>query len=95
MDLGVAAQTMTIAILLAVTNQKIIDFLVEPVRKHVPDLDMWWVTYLALLTGVLISLSAGVNLFVDFVPVEITGKVLTAVLIGGGSSLIHDIFDKA
>lgn len=95
MDTGAAVQAMTVAILLAVANQKIIDFIVEPIRKHMPDMDLWWVTYLALATGVAISLSANINLFSDFVSTEITGKVLTAVLVGGGSSLIHDIFDNS
>lgn len=91
-----AVGTMAVALLLAVTNQKIIDFLIEPVRKHFPDMDLWWVTYLSLVTGVLITMLSNVNLFGTFLSADsaLAGRVLTGILVGGGASLIHDIFDN-
>ena len=90
-----AVNAMAVALLLAVTNQKVIDFLMEPVRKRFPDADLWWVTYLSLVTGLLITYLSGVNLFVAFMPsAPLAGVVLTGVLVGGGASLIHDIFDN-
>lgn len=91
----VAPELLAVAVLLAVANKTIIDFLVEPIRKRFPDLDLWFVIYVAFVTGGIIGYLANINLF-EFAPglVGITGRILTACTVGGGSSLIHDIFDK-
>jgi len=86
--------TFVIGLFLAATNTKLIDFLAAPVRQRFPQLDLWWLIYIALITGAAISWLAGVNLFGAYIGNEILGRVLSCVLVGGGSSLIHDIFDN-
>ena len=56
--------------------------------------DKFWLMYPAwILAGVLVWLT-GVNLFVAYIPNELIGKILTAIVAGGGSNLLHDLTDK-
>lgn len=82
-----------IAFLLAVANKAVISYLAEPIKQKFPDLDLWWITYVAFGTGVLIGFLSNVNLFEATGLVGLSGRILTACVIGGGASLIHDIFD--
>ena len=86
-------EPLAIALLLAIANQKIIDYLFAPVRQKFPDLDMWWVLYVALASGFALGWFSEVNLFAQYIPAVTAGRVISAVLVGGGASLIHDIFD--
>lgn len=85
-------ETLAVALFLATANKAIIDYLAQPVRQRYPDADLWWLVYVALATGAAVSWLAGINLFGDYVASVVAGQVLTAVLVGGGSSLIHDVF---
>ena len=56
--------------------------------------DKFWLMYPAwILAGVLVWLT-GVNLFVAYIPNVMIGKILTAIVAGGGSNLLHDLTDK-
>ena len=83
-----------VALFLSVANKAIIDYLVAPIREKLPDFDMWWLVYVALGTGGLIGWLSGVNVFLEYMPDPLVGRVLTSILVGGGSSLIHDVFKK-
>jgi len=87
-------EPLAIGLFLAVVNQKLIDFLAAPVRIHWPDLNLWWLIYVALATGAAIAWLSGVNLFSTCIDDGLLGRVLSCILVGGGSSLIHDVFDK-
>ena len=53
-----------------------------------------WLMYPAwILAGVFVWFT-GVNLFAAYIPNELIGKVLTAIVAGGGSNLLHDLTDK-
>jgi hypothetical protein len=82
-----------VAFLLAVANKAIISYLADPLRKKFPNLDLWWLTYVSFGTGVLIGYLSNVNLFESTGLVGISGRILSACVIGGGASLLHDIFD--
>jgi len=89
-------EMLAIAFLLAVANNAIVDYLANPVRKRYPDFDLWFLPYVAFATGGVIAYIADVNLFA-FIPglVAVPGRLLTAAVIGGGSGLIHKVFDHA
>lgn len=87
-------EQLTVAIFLAAVNRSVVEYIAQPLKKRYPDHDFWWLLYVALLTGALIGWFAEVNLFAAYLPNLFAGRVLTAVLIGGGSSLIHDIFSR-
>jgi hypothetical protein len=91
---GLAIAQFVEALLLAVVNSKIVDYVADPVRKKFPDADLWWLIYVSLATGAAVGWFAEINLFREIVPNVILGRVLSSILIGGGASLLHDIFDK-
>lgn len=86
-------ETLAIGLFLAAVNTKIIDWLAEPIRRKFPDLDMWWLLYVAALTGFVLAWLSGVNLFTAYIENDALGRILSGLLVGGGASLIHDIFD--
>jgi len=87
-------EELSAALFLSVANKALVDYLVEPIRKKFPSLDMWWLVYVALVTGGVIGWLSQANVFAPYIPDLLTGRILTALLVGGGSSLIHNIFDK-
>lgn len=87
-------ETLAIGLFLAAVNTKIIDWFAEPIRRKFPNLDMWWLLYVAAVTGFVLAWLSGVNLFVAYIENDALGRILSGLLVGGGSSLIHDIFDN-
>ena len=56
--------------------------------------DKFWLMYPAwILSGVLVWLT-GVNLFAAYIPNVLVGQILTAIVAGGGSNLLHDLTDR-
>lgn len=56
--------------------------------------DKFWLMYPSwILSGVFVWL-AGVNLFATFIPSQLVGQILTAVVAGGGANLLHDLTDN-
>ena len=82
------------AVLLAVTNTAIVDYLKKPVQQKFPEFDLWWFVYVSLATGFAIGWFADVNLFEGIVEAVLLGRILTAALIGGGSNLIYAVFKR-
>jgi len=60
-----------------------------------PNLDRRWLIYVALVTGGLLSWFCGLNLFALLPIPPVVGTGLTALLVGGGSPLIHVVVNKA
>lgn len=87
---------LTAAFLLALITERITAALVAPVKAKWPELDLWWVIYPAWVLGGVLAYLANLNLVADLLPTlpAEVGRVLTAVIVGGGSNLIHDIFDR-
>lgn len=75
-------------------TQKIVEYLSTPIKKKFPEMDFWWLIYVAFAIGVTITWFTNINLFLTFIPNEVIGRLLTGLLVGGGSSLIHDVFDN-
>jgi hypothetical protein len=88
-------EALAIALFLSVTIKTILDYIAEPLRTKFPNLDLWYFNWIALVLGGCVSWIAGINLFVTYIPNEFLGKLLTAMLIGGGSKLINDVFTNA
>lgn len=56
--------------------------------------DKDWLLYIAwVIAGVLVWF-ADVNLFEAFIPSPIIGKLLTAIVAGGGGNILHDLSDQ-
>jgi len=87
-------EALSVALFLAIANKAIVDYLVEPVKKKFPDVDYWFLVYVALVTGGFVGWISQANVFAAYIPDVLAGRVLTSILVGGGASLIHNVFDK-
>lgn len=85
-------EALSVALFLSVANKSIVDCLAKPLKKRFKGVDFWFLVYVALASGVAIGWLSEANVFGQFIPSVVTGRVLTAILVGGGSSLIHDVF---
>lgn len=85
---------LTNGLFLSAVNTAVVNYLAEPVRRRWPEADLWWLLYVALISGFVISWFSGVNLFEATVANELLGRILSGLLVGGGSSLIHNVFGQ-
>ena len=88
------SSALAVALMLAVTNTAIVEYIKRPVEQWVPEQYKPLFLYVSLVTGFVIGWFAGVNLFAPLVDSAVLGRVLTGILIGGGASLIHDILSS-
>ena len=85
--------TLGVVIGMMVLANRLVAALVTPLFDKY-SWDKFWLMYPAwILAGVLVWFT-GLNLFAAFIPNELIGKVLTAVVAGGGSNLLHDLTDE-
>ena len=76
-----------------VLANRLVAALITPIWDEF-GLNKKWLMYIAwAFAGVLVGL-AKVNLFEVFIPDPLIGKILTAIVAGGGSNLLHDLSDK-
>lgn len=87
-------ETLVVAVFLATANYAIVNYLREPIALRFPELDLWWMVYVSYATGVALSLIAGINLFAAYIPNVLAGQIVTALVVGGGSNLIYQVFGK-
>ena len=82
-----------VGLALSTINTLIVSALSAPLKKKFKDtLDFWWLIYVNMATGFVISWFAGVNLFpASFVAEPVLGRVLTGLLVGGGAKIIYDL----
>jgi len=82
------------ALSLSIINTKIVDYIKVIFGGLIKDINPNWWMLVSLLTGAAIGWFADINLLSDVVVNALLGRILTAVAIGGGASLIHDVFGK-
>ena len=82
-----------IVIFIAVVNERLIEGFITPFFDKF-NVDKFWLKYIAWVTGGLLAWLTGVNLFTGLLVSNLAGSILTAVVAGGGSNLLHDLFDK-
>lgn len=82
-----------IVIGMMVLANRLVAMLVTPVFDKY-GWDKFWLAYPAwILSGVFVWFT-GVNLFASFIPNALIGQILTTIVAGGGSNLLHDLTDK-
>lgn len=81
------------ALFLSLLVNRIVEGIAQPIRKQWPKLSLWWLIYVAWVVGGLLAFAAGINLLPDLFPDETVGRVVSAVIIGGGANLIKSIFN--
>lgn len=76
-----------------VLANRLVEMLITPLFDHF-SWDKFALMYIAwAFAGVLVWLS-GVNLFAEFIPNPLVGQILTSLVAGGGSNLLHDLVDQ-
>ena len=80
---------------LAALNTKLVEYITAPLKKKWPDIDWFFLLYVSLVTGFLMGWASTLNLFIKLLPdmAVVWGRVLTSLLVGAGSSVIHDWLD--
>lgn len=75
-----------------VIANRLVAALITPIFEKY-ELDKFWLLYIAwILAGVMVAFT-DVNLFTSWIPNELVGKILTVIVAGGGSNLLHDLTD--
>jgi hypothetical protein len=82
-----------VVIFIAIVNERLIEGFVAPIFDKF-NIDKFWLKYIAWVTGGLLTWLTGVNLFQSYLPSVLAGLILTAIVAGGGSNLLHDLFDR-
>jgi len=92
---AVQPESLATALFLSIAIKAIIDYLAEPVRQKYPTANLWWLVYVSFVVGAACSWLGSLDLFALAIPTApVLTRVLTAAVIGGGASLIHDVFDS-
>ena len=94
-SLNIPIAALVLAGLLSTINTGVVDMIKRPLEQKRPEWDLWWFVYVGMVSGFAIGWLAQVNLLATVVPNEILGRVLSALLVGGGSSLIYKVFGRA
>jgi len=85
--------TLGVVIGMMVLANRLVEMLVTPLFDKY-NWDKFWLMYPAwILSGVLVWVT-GLNLFCAYIPNELIGKILTAIVAGGGANLLHDLTDQ-
>lgn len=85
-------QVLGIVIGFMVLANRLVAALIRPLFDKY-SLDTFWLMFVAwAVSGVLVWLS-GANLFATYFATPLVGQILTAIVAGGGSNLLHDLTD--
>ncbi len=76
---------------LAVVTERIIEALIRPLFVRL-KIDTFYLIYVGLVGGGILGWLSTLNVFADFLPDALAGRILTAIVIGGGSNLVHNLF---
>ena len=82
------------ALFLAFAVNRVVEVVVKPVKEQNPNVNLWWLFYVSLVLGGVASWYANLNAFSELVaiPTEL-GRVITAVAVGGGPSVLADFLN--
>ena len=67
----------------------------KPLEAAAPCVPRWWLIYVALVVGAALGWFSGRNMFLVLEIPVVVGRILTALLIGGGTQLIHRVVNQA
>lgn len=94
--LGAVAAAWTGAIFLAVVLERLMQFLVKP---KFPENFAWFIPYIAVIAGLFVAFAFNIDVIEPTMAelglepaVSWAGMLLTGLIIGGGSNLVHDLW---
>lgn len=102
---GTVAGVLSLALFLSLVNERVVEFVIKPLVEGIlkaagrsVELAGGLIPYVAAVMGGLISYGFGLDLFaplavaVGLEPAAWVTKGLTALVVAGGSNLLHDIW---
>jgi hypothetical protein len=69
-------------------------FVGKPLEVKLARIDRWWLIYVALASGTLVTWFAGLNIFGALMP-DVLGRIPMGAIVGGGSQMLHKIIKAA
>ena len=95
-SVGVTLVQIGLVALLAFVVEVLVEHLVgKPLETAAPYFPRWWLIYVSLAGGVAAGWFSTLNVFAETPMPMLEGRILTALLIGGGSQVIHKVVNKA
>lgn len=91
--LGDILKVLAIALFLAELTNRLVAVFLTPFFEKM-SWDKWWIMPISWIIGGVLSALAGLNLFVNIFPTSLVGLICTAIAVGGGSNLLHDLVDR-
>ena len=83
-------QSIAVVLFLAILVERLVEYFAVPIFTAL-GIARSWLLYVALITGLLIGIPARISIFAPGLFGDTLGVIITAILIGGGSNLIHDL----
>lgn len=84
-------QAVVVAIFMATVANRLVEGLIKPFYAQF-KWDTFTLLYVSWVVAGLLVWLTGVNLFAPFIPDPLTGKILSAIVAGGGANLLADLF---
>lgn len=81
---------LTIYLGLVVLVNRIVAGLFTPAIEAL-KIDKVWLMYMSWVAAAFIIFSTGLNLFAAIIDAPLIGQLLTAVSVGGGANILHDV----
>jgi hypothetical protein len=86
------AHALAVASFLVLAVNRFVDAAITPFFDKY-KLDKFWIKYISWVLGGGLVFAAQLNLLAGLVPNQMLGLILTAIVAGGGPTLLHDIFN--
>lgn len=83
---------LAVAIFLALVAERLVAAFITPIWEKF-EIDKFWLLYVAWVVGGGLVWLSGANVFAEYLPSPLAGKILTSIVAGGGANLLHDLFD--
>jgi len=77
---------------LSVLNNRLVEMIVKPLLRMSPRFSKDLLLYISIITGIGMALYSDANLLAQYFNLPVVGVIITGIIIGGGSNLIHDLF---
>jgi hypothetical protein len=90
--LAEVAQALAVASFLVLSVNRFVDAGITPFFDKF-KIDKFWLKYVSWILGGGLVFAAQLNLLSGLVPNQTLGLILTAIVAGGGPTLLHDIFN--
>jgi len=95
-SVGVTLVQIGLVALLAFVVEVLVEHLVgKPLETAAPYFPRWWLIYVSLVAGVAVGWFSTLNVFAETPMPGLEGRIVTALLVGGGSQMVHRVVNKA